>query len=160
MDVQHRIEDLEYVGFWARFGATILDSLLIVALTLPLAFSVYGIDYFDPEKTGIIAGPADFVITWVLPFVLTVLFWVWRQATPGKMVVSAHIVDARTGRTMSVGQAMGRYVAYFLSMLPLGLGFIWIAMDPRKQGWHDKVAGTVVVRHRRSGSHPVQFDKS
>lgn len=158
MDVQQRTEDLEYVGFWARFGASILDTFLLLLLTVPLTLSVYGLDYFDPEKSGFIAGPADVVITWVLPFVLTVLFWVWRQATPGKMVVSAHIVDARTGRTVSAGQAMGRYIGYFLSLLPLGLGFLWVAIDPRKQGWHDKVAGTVVIRHRRSGSHPVQFD--
>ncbi|MCC7247524.1 MAG: RDD family protein [Lysobacter sp.] len=159
MDAIECGKDLEYVGFWARVGATILDTLLIALITIPSLVSIYGVEYFDSDKTGLIAGPSDFLISWVFPFVLTVLFWVWRQATPGKMIVSAHVVDAKTGKSISVGQAMGRYVAYFLSMLPLGLGLIWVAIDPRKQGWHDKVAGTVVVRHRRAGSHPVTFEK-
>ena len=56
------------------------------------------------------------------------------------------IVDARTGKAPSKGQLIGRYFAYYLSLLPLGLGFLWIAWDQRKQGWHDKIAGTVVIR--------------
>jgi uncharacterized RDD family membrane protein YckC len=41
---------------------------------------------------------------------------------------------------------IGRYFAYYLSTILLGLGFLWIIWDPKKQGWHDKLAGTVVVR--------------
>ncbi len=150
--------NLEYVGFWSRVGAAILDALLILLITFPPLISIYGWEYFDSERTSFIAGPADLLISWVLPFVVTVLFWVWRQATPGKMVVSAHIVDAKTGGTISVGQAMGRYIAYFLSMLPLGLGIFWVAFDPRKQGWHDKIAGTIVVRHKHAAGQPVRFE--
>lgn len=150
--------NLEYVGFWSRVGAAIVDVLLVMLITFPPLISIYGWEYFNSEKTRFIAGPADFLISWVLPFVVTVLFWVWRQATPGKMVVSARIVDAKTGATISVGQAMGRYIAYFLSMLPFGLGILWVAFDPRKQGWHDKVAGTVVVRHRHASGQPVRFE--
>lgn len=158
MDSAKTGKDLEYVGFWPRVGATLLDTLLILLITLPTLISIYGEEYFDPDKTGFIAGPADFLISWVFPFVVTVLLWVWLQATPGKMVVSARVVDAKSGGAISVGQAMGRYIAYFLSVLPFGFGFIWIAIDPRKQGWHDKVAGTVVVRHRRAANQPVVFE--
>ncbi|MES2671252.1 MAG: RDD family protein [Pseudomonadota bacterium] len=150
--------NLEYVGFWSRVGAAIVDALLVVVITFPPLVSIYGWEYFTSEKPGFIAGPTDFLISWVLPFVVTVLFWVWRQATPGKMVVSARIVDAKTGGTISVGQAMGRYVAYFISMLPLGLGIFWVAFDPRKQGWHDKIAGTIVVRHKHASGQPVRFE--
>ncbi len=65
------------------------------------------------------------------------------------MLVSAKIVDAKTGQPASTGQLIGRYFAYIVSTLPLMLGFIWIAFDPRKQGWHDKLAGTIVVREPR-----------
>ena len=58
---------------------------------------------------------------------------------------------------MSVGQSIGRYLAYFLSTLPFGLGLLWVAWDPKKQGWHDKLAGTVVVRARRRETAPVRF---
>jgi uncharacterized RDD family membrane protein YckC len=158
MDAVKTGKDLEYVGFWPRVGASLLDALLILLITVPTLVSIYGVDYFDSEKTGLIAGPSDFLVSWVFPFVLTVLFWVWLQATPGKMVVSARVVDAKTGGTLSVGQAMGRYIAYVLSVLPFGIGIIWVAIDPRKQGWHDKVAGTVVVRHRRAANQPVVFE--
>ncbi|RYY81863.1 MAG: RDD family protein, partial [Comamonadaceae bacterium] len=49
-------------------------------------------------------------------------------------------------------------LAYFVSAIPLCIGFLWVAWDPRKQGWHDKLAGTVVVRARKRGPRPVQFD--
>jgi uncharacterized RDD family membrane protein YckC len=109
---------------------------------------IYGRDYWS--STALVQGPADFLINWVLPALAVLLFWIYRQATPGKMAISARIVDAQTGGRPSNGQLVGRYFAYYLSMLPLFLGFIWVAFDPRKQGWHDKLAGTVVVRVPRA----------
>ena len=96
----------------------------------------------------------------LLPFAGVVLFWLKRQATPGKMVVAARVVDAETGKTLTVGQAVGRYLGYIVATLPFGLGLLWVAFDRKKQGWHDKMAGTVVVRQRREGvkSEPVRFE--
>jgi uncharacterized RDD family membrane protein YckC len=62
------------------------------------------------------------------------------------MVIGAKIICAKTGGTPSTGQFVGRYFAYILSMLPLLLGYLWAAWDPKKQTWHDKLAGTYVVR--------------
>ena len=73
------------------------------------------------------------------------------------MVISAKIVDAKTGQKPSTSQFIVRYVGYILSMIPLFLGFFWIAWDSKKQGWHDKVAGTVVIRHRNRGTDDVSF---
>ena len=64
------------------------------------------------------------------------------------MVISAKIVDAQTGEKPSLGQFIGRYFAYYVSTIPFGLGLIWVAFDRRKQGWHDKLAGTVVIRKK------------
>jgi uncharacterized RDD family membrane protein YckC len=138
----------EYVGFWARVGASIIDTILVMVICFPLVTWIYGRDYWS--STALVQGPADFLINWVLPAVAVLLFWIYRQATPGKMAISARIVDAQTGGRPSNGQLVGRYFAYYLSMLPLFLGFIWVAFDPRKQGWHDKLAGTVVVRVPRA----------
>jgi uncharacterized RDD family membrane protein YckC len=141
----------EYVGFWARVGASIIDTILVMVICFPLVTWIYGRDYWS--ATALVQGPADFLdflINWVLPAVAVLLFWIYRQATPGKMAISARIVDAQTGGRPSNAQLVGRYFAYYLSMLPLFLGFIWIAFDPRKQGWHDKLAGTVVVRTRKA----------
>ncbi|MCE8023276.1 MULTISPECIES: RDD family protein [Halomonadaceae] len=149
-------QGLEYAGFWVRTGATIIDAILLMMVTFPVLISIYGWGYFDPNLYGFVAGPADFLISWVLPAIGIVLFWVYKQATPGKMAVSVKVVDARTGNSPSVGQAMGRYLAYILSSLPLGLGFLWVAFDGKKQGWHDKLAGTLVVREAKNAV-PVEF---
>jgi len=74
------------------------------------------------------------------------------------MAISAKIVDAQTGEKASTGQLVGRYFGYYISGIPLGLGIIWVAFDKRKQGWHDKLAGTVVVRMRKTGPKPVIFE--
>jgi uncharacterized RDD family membrane protein YckC len=152
-------EEFEYAGFWVRVGASLIDTLVLLCVTMPLLWSIYGRAYFDAEQTGFIAGPADFLISWVLPAVAVITFWVFKQATPGKMLVSAKVVDAATGGPLTVSQAMIRYIGYFASTIPLFLGLIWVGIDPKKQGWHDKIAGTVVIRSRQRGPEPVKFDK-
>lgn len=137
---------MKYAGFWIRTGAAIIDTILIVLITFPLLIAIYGWAYFGSTQTSLIAGPADFLISWVLPAVAVIAFWIVKQATPGKMAVSTRIVDAASGEAASAGQLVGRYLAYYVSLLPLGLGILWVAFDKKKQGWHDKLAGTVVVR--------------
>lgn len=73
------------------------------------------------------------------------------------MAISAKIVDVKTGNAASTGQLIGRYFAYYLSLIPIGLGFVWVAFDARKQGWHDKLAGTVVIRKKNREPKPVTF---
>ncbi|MGY1424504.1 RDD family protein [Lysobacter sp. A289] len=149
---------LEYVGFWPRVGASLLDTIILLLLTWPALFAIYGTGYLTDPDAPFIAGPADFLISWVLPAVAVILFWLYKQATPGKMAVSARVVDAKTGATLTTGQAVIRYLGYFVSSIPLGLGLFWVAFDPRKQGWHDKMAGTVVVRSTQRGPVPVRFE--
>ena len=57
------------------------------------------------------------------------------------------IVDASTGSAPSTLMLVVRYLAYIISALPLGLGFIWVAIDKRKQGFHDKIGNTVVIEN-------------
>lgn len=151
--------DVEYAGFWVRVGASVIDSVLMLAVTLPLLLSIYGWAYFDTGKDSLFAGPADFFISCVGPAIAVILFWRRCQATPGKMAVAAKVVDANTGDSLSVGQSIGRYFAYFVSALPLGLGLLWVAFDQKKQGWHDKLAGTVVIRAKNRGPEPVRFQR-
>jgi uncharacterized RDD family membrane protein YckC len=139
--------DVEYVGFWLRVVAALIDTVLLLLICVPIVSLIYGEEYWtSPEM---IAGPADFLINWVLPAIAVLLFWIYRQATPGKMAVGARIVDARTGERPSTGQLIGRYFAYCVSILPLLLGLLWVGWDRRKQGFHDKLANTVVVRTSR-----------
>jgi uncharacterized RDD family membrane protein YckC len=129
-------------------AASLIDTVLVLCVTLPLLFTIHGWSYLDVSKRGSIAGGADFLLTWAAPAAAVVAFWLYRQATPGKMALSLRVVDATTGNTLTVGQSIGRYLGYFVSTIPFGLGLVWVAFDPKKQGWHDKLAGTVVVRAR------------
>lgn len=149
--------ELEYAGFWVRTGASIIDSVLILLVTFPLLISVYGWAYFENTQTSLFAGPADFFITWVAPAIAVVIFWIYRQATPGKMLLSLKIVDAETGNPTSTGQLIVRYLGYYVSIIPLLLGIFWVAFDKRKQGWHDKLAGTVVIRNLNERVEKVNF---
>jgi len=145
-DVSTNSDHLKYVGFWARVGASLIDTVLVAVICWPILTYIYGWQYWSSD--AFIQGPLDFIVGWVLPAVAIVLFWVYRQATPGKMAIGARIVDAQTGGPPSTRQLVMRYLGYYVSTIPLLLGLIWVAFDPRKQGWHDKIAGTVVVRAR------------
>ena len=149
-------DELEYVGFWPRVGASLIDTILLGIIVYPLLTAFYGESYWTSEE--FVKGPLDFLLSWVFPAIAVIMFWVAKQATPGKMAVAAKIVDAKTGNAATTGQLIGRYLAYYLSMIPLFLGFIWVAFDERKQGWHDKLAGTVVVRQKNRQPKPVSFD--
>jgi uncharacterized RDD family membrane protein YckC len=154
-----------YGGFWIRFAASIIDSVLVMVVITPLLVWIYGTGYImDPvnEALGMVSldaeetssflqfeGTADVLLNYVFPAIAIVLFWIARQATPGKMVLSLRIVDAETLGPISAGQAIGRYLGYYVSTLVFFLGFFWVAWDPRKQGWHDKLARTVVIEGKK-----------
>jgi len=141
---------LEYAGFWIRVWASVIDTIILGVLIYPVLTAIYGKEYWD--STDFIHGPADFLISWVLPAIAVVWFWMARQATPGKMAIGARIVDANTGNNPSTTQLIVRYLGYFVSLIPLGLGIFWVGFDARKQGWHDKLARTVVVRKKRGAA--------
>ncbi len=145
--------NVAYAGFWIRFLASVIDSILTFAIIGPILYWLYGKDYFLValglrEADSFFAGPADALLNYVLPAIAVVLFWIARQATPGKMALSMKIVDADSFGPLTKGQAIGRYLGYYLSILGLFIGFLWVAFDPRKQGWHDKLARTVVIKTR------------
>lgn len=148
--------DLVYAGFWQRFGAYFLDGFLLYVLTFVLLLVVYGTIYLDDPSAY--WGPASLVISYLVPPFLILTFWINKSATPGKMAIAATIVDARTGGKPSTRQFVIRYFAYGLSLLALGLGYLWIVFDARKQGWHDKLAGTVVVKRKAGAGDAVRFE--
>ena len=148
--------ELEYVGFWLRVWAAIIDTLLMLIIVAPVLTWIYGPGYWVSDKY--IHGTADVMLNWVLPAIAVILFWVYRQATPGKMAISARIVDAKTGGKPSTGQLIGRYLGYYVSIIPLFIGLIWVGIDKRKQGFHDMLAGTVVVRPRVRGQQTAKFE--
>ncbi|MGS0742212.1 RDD family protein [Glaciimonas sp. GG7] len=147
--------ELEYVGFWARVWASIIDTVLMMLVIFPILFAVYGREHMSSGLE--LTGWADIIFTYLLPAAIVIAFWRAKKATPGKMAIGATIVDARTGELPSVMQCVIRYLGYFVSTIPFGLGLIWVGIDKRKRGWHDMIAGTVVVRRKNRGTEPVIF---
>ena len=148
------MNEQEYAGFWIRTGAAIIDTILMLIIILPILTAIYGTNYWVSES--FIQGFWDVLFNYILPAIIVIIFWVYKSATPGKMATKLTIVDAKTGCKPSTGQFIGRYLGYFVSTIPFFLGIIWVAFDRRKQGWHDKLAGTVVIRNNRS--EPVKFE--
>ena len=142
------VGELDYAGFWIRFLANFIDTIILVLIIVPVLWWAYGDEILLGKGASSSSGFVNFMLQYVFPAVATIVFWHTKQATPGKMLLSLRIVDARTGGKMSVGQEIGRYFAYIPSIVVFFLGFFWIGWDSRKQGWHDKLAGTLVVRGR------------
>jgi len=65
------------------------------------------------------------------------------------MLVGITIIDAKTSKAPTASQCIIRYTGYYVSMLLLFLGIFWVGIDNRKQGWHDKIAGTAVILNRK-----------
>jgi uncharacterized RDD family membrane protein YckC len=138
--------DIKYGGFWIRLAASMVDSILALAIILPILTLVYGPEYFTSPAP--IRGPIDLILTWIFPFLAIVIFWKCKSATPGKMLFNLIIVDAKTLQKPTTAQLIIRYFSYYVSTIPFCLGFLWIAFDSRKQGWHDKIAGTLVIKEQ------------
>ena len=125
--------DLEYVGLWRRLLAALIDFLILFVVTTPILLAIHRRWFLD------------LAIEYILPAIAVVAFWRLYGATPGKMAVGAKIVDAKSGERPSTARLVLRYLAYLVSALPLFLGFIWIGISRRKQGFHDKIARTMVI---------------
>jgi len=142
----------EYADFGLRFIATAIDFIWMVTVIVACFYFLLGMDVLIQllhDEQAALQGIdwQTFLLSDGLPFLLTLFFWMRYGATPGKMIADCKIVNATTGQPISLLQAIVRYFAYLVSALPLGLGFLWIIWDKKKQGWHDKIANTVVVMH-------------
>jgi uncharacterized RDD family membrane protein YckC len=132
---------MEYAGFWRRFAAWIIDYLV-----LGVAGFVVGFVW------GLVAGDDDSSLI-VLQLVITVASFLYfafmesstSQATVGKMALGIKVTDLN-GNRISFGRALGRTFAKILSGLIILIGYIMAAFTAKKQGLHDMIASTLVVK--------------
>ena len=120
-----------YGGFWIRFVAYIIDAILIgIVYTVVSAVSV-----------------ALAVIVYVAALAYFPVCWGLLGQTIGMMPFGLRIVRAEDGGKLTWSNAIMRLIGFIISSICLDIGFIWAAFDPRKQGWHDKIGGTVVIKN-------------
>ena len=134
----------DYAGFWIRLAATVIDSVLILAVITPFILLLGEPMHNISDST--LPTAENLILNYFIPALAIIAFWMYKSSTPGKMIFHLKIVDAKTGGKPTTKQLIGRYFAYYISILPLMLGFVWVAIDSKKQGWHDKMAGTLVVK--------------
>ena len=131
-------DDVRYAGFWRRAGAAVIDMMLwILTISIILGPGYADNDFFSWQ--GLAGDSASLIVT--------VILWVNFMGTPGKLLLDCQVVDATTGKPITYLQAIIRSLGYYVSALPLLLGFFWIMWDKRKQGFHDKLANTVVLQN-------------
>lgn len=146
-------DHFEYAGFWVRLAAFVIDSILLALVSNGLMFAILALIGIVFGENGSLPQLTIFSVylfsSVFVPLGLVCGFWIYKQATPGKMLFSLKVVHADTFKPLSPRQALGRYLLYFVSSIVLMLGFFWIAIDPKKRAWHDLIAKTVVIRDER-----------
>jgi uncharacterized RDD family membrane protein YckC len=151
----------QYAGWWRRFGAYLLDMLIvgipggiinaIVGEAVPKETGVCtdfeGSTYLCDKPTG--TGLAIIVLVGLALFVAGVAYYAYFHGksgqTLGKKAVGIAVVDRQSGAPIGTGRAIGRYFATILSAMVCLLGYLWAAWDSEKQTWHDKLVRSVVV---------------
>ena len=129
-------------GFWIRVVAYIIDGIL-VGIVGAIVDLIFHANPNDPNSSGYgIAQSLNFLIG----AAYFIGFWSAWSATPGQRILSLRVVDANTTQPITVGKAILRYIGLLVSFLVCFIGVIWVAFDSRKQGWMDKIAGTVVLQ--------------
>lgn len=131
-----------YAGFWSRFVAWLIDTAVLL-LGLRLFEGIFNFTFwnFSSFTDGFFSSIA-LIACW--------LYYAFfesskHQATIGKMALDLKVVDTNLNR-LSFTRATGRHFSKLLSILTLGIGFIMIGLTDNKQGLHDKIAETFVIR--------------
>jgi uncharacterized RDD family membrane protein YckC len=142
------VHALEYAGFWRRLGAFLID-VFIVSVIIQMLFPFRGFfNNFGNLKDSWFFVPfitASTVTSLGVVVAYSVVFWTWRGQTPGNMLLNIKVLRG-DGTRVTAGYSLLRFLGYVVCGLTLGIGFLWIAFDSRKQGIHDKIADTVVVK--------------
>jgi uncharacterized RDD family membrane protein YckC len=93
----------------------------------------------------------NFVLQIIIIAVLLICCERGFGTTPGRYLVGIKLVDAKTEFPPSLWQLIRRFLGYFISLPPLMFGYLWCAWDEKRQTWHDKIAGTVMLDMRPRG---------
>lgn len=159
-----------YAGFWRRFVAYLIDGFLF-AIVFSIVFGVvFGafddtnwreLTQLDPVTGRLVASDSEIVaavgrwlgiafgalaLNWLIHALYHIILWSWLGGTIGQLALGMQVRRESDGTKIGLGTSFLRYIGYLISIWVFYLGLIWVAFDRRKQGWHDKIASTLVVR--------------
>ena len=150
-----------HAGFISRLTAFVIDILIISGINIAitaiarLVAGFFGLDFLFSEPNEyttdlmrivkLIALLSLVFTSFLVSVLYPILFWTTVGQTPGKRFMGLRIVTDTNNKRIHFGMAAKRYLGYWLSGLPLFLGFIWVLIDDDRQAYHDKFANTFVV---------------
>jgi uncharacterized RDD family membrane protein YckC len=132
--------ETKYAGFWLRLLAFAIDYFIIIIASKIM---------FGGRVVNFSGGTIDMNFNGIfilIPILYFILFWKFFDATPGKMILKIKIISPDGKDGLSWKNVLLRYLGYIISALVVFIGFFWIGFDKKKQGWHDKIAKTFVVK--------------
>ena len=125
------LTDVEYMGFWIRLAAELIDQAIIVLAILLLV---------------LITNLTQFAWVLAVPVIIYFVYKHLKCQTPGRKLLKIKVVNAKGEDVGFWRGAFRETIAKFVSAIFFYLGFLWVGWDKRKRGWHDHLAGTFVVR--------------
>jgi uncharacterized RDD family membrane protein YckC len=147
-----------YGGFWIRVLAALIDGAVLSVVTVPITVLVMGASFASLASMGDNPSPEQvlpvvFAIVGIFVPLMVGLGWLYEalmtsgamQATLGKRIVGLKVTDL-AGNRIGFGRATGRHFAKMLSGMIMNIGYIMVAFTDRKQGLHDMLAGTLVMK--------------
>lgn len=138
-----------YAGFWLRFAAYLIDSVILALVTVPVGFAL-GIIMAATETdsdpsiamvVNLLINGGSILTGWLYSSLLESSSW---QGTLGKKAVGLRVTDL-DGNRISFGKATGRYFGKILSGMICLVGFFMAAFTEKRQALHDQLAGTLVL---------------
>jgi uncharacterized RDD family membrane protein YckC len=139
----------DYCGFWRRFTANALDGIILGIIFRAINEILHAIASLSGTAYP---GFSEWMLCTIIFWTYTIWFKGYRGATPGYYILGIKLISI-SGAHVSVKQILIRIISSFFSAIPFGLGYIWITIDADRQAWHDKIAGTYVIK---SGAMPVR----
>ena len=151
--VQGYAPQATYGGFWIRFVAAIIDSFIIsipVFIIGVIVIVIVGAGASSSNSQAPSAASSGAIaIIYLIAIAGSIGYFIYfwgKGSTLGMRLFKLRVADANTGQPIGFGRAALRYLGYIIAVIPCYIGLIWAAFDARKQGWHDKIASSVVLQ--------------
>jgi uncharacterized RDD family membrane protein YckC len=157
-------QSITVIGFGRRLIATLIDGILLAFFTFMVAFAIgfvgIFVQMFKPDDTLALEG-LIIICGVILSVIYYVGYWSKSGQTIGNTLLGIKVVG-QDGSGLSRGKAFLRYIGYIVSGILWSIGFLWVAFDRKRQGWHDKIVGTYVIYadDEFSGADEVEFTPS
>ena len=130
-----------YASFLQRVGASLIDTVIVFIVQFVISFAMIAMLGSNTSSQAV-----SQLLAMIVGFAYFIYFTFKDGATVGKKILKIKVVRADGQKLTILGVILRETVGKFASSIVLGLGYLWVIWDSKKQGWHDKIAQTIVVK--------------